>query len=224
MESTNPRVAAIGEPRQVARFCVKVPVIANRWFTFDAAALDGARTSLCTPGHHEAPGMDVAARTGWVGLRRLNDIVDLVFEIACSVLLTVMVMTIFVQVLARYVFLASTPWSEEVAVYCFIWVVLLGTSLGVRSHGHLVADVLPDDLPAAVEKAFVALSLSLVTIVALVFLWYGAEYARLGITRLSFSMGFPMVYIYAGMPIAGAAMLLFLAERFHHLFASGSER
>ena len=168
--------------------------------------------------------MDVGARTGWAGLRRLNDLVDLVLEIVCSILLTVMVTTIFVQVLARYVFLASTPWSEEIAVYCFIWVVLLGTSLGVRSHSHLVADVLPDNLPVPVEKALVALSLSLVTIVAVVFLWYGADYARLGVTRLSFSMGFPMVYIYAGMPIAGAAMLLFLAERFHILFASGPGR
>ena len=168
--------------------------------------------------------MDVAARTGWVGLRRFNDLVDFVLEIVCSILLTVMVTTIFIQVLARYVFLASTPWSEEIAVYCFIWVVLLGTSLGVRSHSHLVADVLPDDLPAAVEKTVVALSLSLVTIVAIVFLWYGAEYARLGVTRLSFSMGFPMVYIYVGMPIAGAAMLLFLAERFHLLFTDGLAR
>ena len=168
--------------------------------------------------------MYLTARTGWARLRRLNDLVDFVLEIVCSILLTVMVTTIFIQVLARYVFLASTPWSEEIAVYCFIWVVLLGTSLGVRSHSHLVADVLPDNLPGAVEKAVVALSLSLVTIVAVVFLWYGAEYARLGITRLSFSMGFPMVYIYAGMPIAGAAMLLFLVERFHLLFTDGIAR
>ena len=169
-------------------------------------------------------GVSADTRTEWAGLKSLNDLVDFVLEIVCSILLTVMVTTIFVQVLARYVFLASTPWSEEIAVYCFIWVVLLGTSLGVRSHGHLVADVLPDDLPAPVEKALVALSLALVTVVALVFLWYGADYARLGITRLSFSMGFPMVWIYVGMPIAGAAMLLFLVERFHLLFTSGPER
>ena len=191
-----------------------------------AAALDAVGAALCTSGHREAAGRGVGTdtRTQWAGLRRLNDLVDTVLEIVCSILLTVMVTTIFVQVLARYVFLASTPWSEEIAVYCFIWVVLLGTSLGVRSHGHLVADVLPDDLPASIEKALVALSLGLVTVVALVFLWYGADYARLGITRLSFSMGFPMVYIYAGMPIAGAAMLLFLVERFHLLFASGRVR
>ena len=194
---------------------------------FSAAALDAAGAALCTSERHEASGTWEWVRTrgrNWPGLRRLNDLVDVVFEIVCSILLTVMVTTIFVQVLARYVFLASTPWSEEIAVYCFIWVVLLGTSLGVRSHGHLVADVLPDDLPASVEKAIVALSLALVTVVALVFLWYGADYARLGITRLSFSMGFPMVYIYAGLPIAGAAMLLFLLERFHVLFASGRVR
>ena len=164
------------------------------------------------------------ARTHLVPLRRLNDLVYLTFEIACATLLTVLIVTIFVQVLARYVFLASTPWSEEIAVYCFIWVVLFGTSIGVRDHSHLVADVLPENLPATLDKGLTALSQSLITVAALVFLWYGADYARLGITRLSFSMGFPMVYIYIAMPISGGAMLLFLVERFHILFAGRPAR
>ena len=166
----------------------------------------------------------MSGRTHWVPLRRLNDAVYLIFEMACAVLLTVMVVTIFAQVLARYVFLASTPWSEEIAVYCFIWVVLFGTGIGVREHSHLVADVLPDGLPAILDRGLTFLSQALIAVTAAVFLWYGAEYAMLGITRLSFSMGFPMVYIYIAMPIAGGAMLLFLAERFHVLFAHGPER
>ena len=170
------------------------------------------------------PGEGMNGRTHWVPLRRLNDAVYLIFEMACAVLLTVMVVTIFAQVLARYVFLASTPWSEEIAVYCFIWVVLFGTGIGVREHSHLVADVLPDGLPAILDRGLTFLSQALIAVTAAVFLWYGAEYAMLGITRLSFSMGFPMVYIYIAMPIAGGAMLLFLAERFHVLFAHGPER
>ncbi len=156
-------------------------------------------------------------RTNWVPLRRVNDIVYRTFEVVCAVLLTVMVVTIFVQVLARFV-LSSAPWSEEIAVYCFIWVVLLGTSLGVRDHSHLVADVLPESLPPMLDKGLTALSHALVMVAAIVFLWYGADYARLGLTRLSFSMGFPMFYLYIALPIAGGAMFLFLIERFQVLF------
>ncbi len=189
-----------------------------------SGALDGHKASLCT-------GVDAVHVVGEVQrgmaeqasrglLRRFNDLIYRTFTVVCAVMLTVMVLTIFMQVLARYVFLASTPWSEEIAVYCFIWVVLLGTSLGVRDHSHLVADVFPDNLGPLWDLALTALSHALVMVVALVFLWYGADYARLGLTRLSFSMGFPMFYIYVVLPISGAAMVLFLLERFHALFTT----
>ena len=155
----------------------------------------------------------------WSILKGLNNRLDRVLTVVCAVLLTVMVVTIFVQVLARYVFLASTPWSEEVAVYCFIWVVFLGTGLGVRDHAHLVADLLPENLGPFWEKALMAFSLGMVTVIALVFLWYGLDYAILGLTRLSVSMGFPMFYIYISLPTTGAVMLLFLIERAHALWS-----
>ena len=155
----------------------------------------------------------------WSILKWVNDGLDRVLTVVCAVLLTVMVATIFVQVLARYVFLASTPWSEEVAVYCFIWVVLLGTSLGVRDHAHLVADLLPETMGPFWDKVLTAFVYGTVTVTAAVFLWFGSTYAILGMTRLSFSMGFPMFYMYVSLPITGAAMLLFLIERYHALWA-----
>jgi TRAP-type C4-dicarboxylate transport system permease small subunit len=155
----------------------------------------------------------------WSILKGLNDALDRVLAVVCAVLLTVMVATIFVQVLARYVFLASTPWSEEIAVYCFIWVVFLGTGLGVRDHAHLVADLLPETIGPFWDKALMVFSHGMVTVVALVFLWYGLDYAILGLTRLSFSMGFPMFYIYISLPITGTVMLLFLIERYHALWS-----
>ena len=151
-------------------------------------------------------------------VKLVNDRLYQVLTVVCAILLTVMVATVFVQVLARYVFLASTPWSEEVAVYCFIWVVLLGTSLGVRDHGHLVADLLPETMGPLWDKVLAAFGYLMVTATGVIFLWYGLEYAVLGLTRQSISMGFPMFYLYVSMPVTGAAMLLFLIERWHGLW------
>ena len=154
----------------------------------------------------------------WSNLIRANDLIYGIFRVACGVLLTAMVVTVFAEVLARYVFLASTPWAHEVAVYCFIGIVLFGTSLGVRDHSHLVADVMPSSLPRTWDRLLTAFSHLAVTVMAIVFVWYGFDYAVLGLNRLSFSMGFPMTYIYISMPIAGAAILLFLIEKFHALW------
>lgn len=149
--------------------------------------------------------------------RRLADALALI----CAALLTVMVCAVFVQVLARYVFVASTPWAEEVAVYCFIWVVLLGTSIGVRTGQHLVADLLPGTLGTAGDKILLSFGYAISVLVAFIFVRYGADYAVLGLRRASISMGFPMFYIYVSMPISGVAMALFLFENIHDLWSKG---
>ena len=156
----------------------------------------------------------------WSILKGLNDALDRVLAVVCAVLLTVMVATIFVQVLAR----VTSSWPRRRGrrrsrSIVFIWVVFLGTGLGVRDHAHLVADLLPETMGPFWDKALMVFSHGMVTVVALVFLWYGLDYAILGVTRLSFSMGFPMFYIYISLPITGAVMLLFLIERYHALWS-----
>ena len=157
--------------------------------------------------------------SSWSILNRVNDRLYGFLSVVCAVLLTVMILTIFAQVVGRYLFEASTPWAEEVAVYCFIWVVFLGTSLGVRDHSHLVADLLPATMGRILDSVLIAFGHLMVTVTAFVFLWFGSRYAILGLTRMSFSMGFPMIYIYISLPITGAIMFLFLIERFHALWA-----
>lgn len=157
----------------------------------------------------------MASPTPWSILAWVNRLIYDVFTAVCGVLLAILVTSVTGAVFFRYVVALPLPWGEEVAVYSFIWTVLLGTSLGVKDHTHLVADLLPERLPGIWDKALVVFIHLMSTIVALLFLWYGYDYAILGLTRYSVSMDFPMFYIYVSMPIAGAAMLLFLIEKFY---------
>ena len=69
-------------------------------------------------------------------LVRVNDVIYGFLRIVCATLFAVMLVAVSVQVFGRYVLLASTPWAEEVSVYCLIWFVLLGASMGVRDNAH----------------------------------------------------------------------------------------
>ena len=157
-------------------------------------------------------------------LKQISGFLYRLLRAACALFLAIMVTTVFYQVLARYWLEVATPWAEEVAVYCFIWSVLLGTALGVRDNSHLVCEFLPASLPRPLDRSLDAFAFVMAAVTGIVFLWFGADYARLGMTRLSYSMGFPMFYIYVSMPIAGASMLLFLVERLHTLWKDGSGR
>ena len=59
-------------------------------------------------------------------------------------------------------------------------------------------------------------------VMALVFIWYGYQFSILGLSRFSYSTGFPMVSLYAAMPISGSLTVFYLIEKFGDLW--GEER
>jgi TRAP-type C4-dicarboxylate transport system permease small subunit len=146
-------------------------------------------------------------------LTSLNDAVCVVVRWLCGALLATIAVTVFAQVVARYVFLAPIIWAEEASVFALAWAVLLGTSLGVRDRAHLVADTLPESLPVPLARTLAGVGDVACLVVATVFVIYGYEFAEFGWNRGSFSTGLPMFYVYISMPICGALVLLFVLER-----------
>ncbi|MDP7666632.1 MAG: TRAP transporter small permease [Rhodospirillales bacterium] len=151
--------------------------------------------------------------TVWWILVKVNDLVYKVLTVFCAVFLAAMLVTVFYQVLGRFVLQASTPWAEETAVFSFIWMVLFGSALGVRDHSHLVADLLPESMGPFIDKLIPTITYAVTFTLALAFVIYGGEYALLGRTRVSETMGFRMIFVYVSLPISGVAMILFLIER-----------
>ncbi len=54
----------------------------------------------------------------------------------------------FVNVIARYVFLAPIPWAEEVMIFVMIWCVFMGVILVAWDGTHLRMDLLSAILPS----------------------------------------------------------------------------
>lgn len=62
-------------------------------------------------------------------------------EVLLTIFSSVMVAVIFLQVVMRQ-FDNSLSWSEELARYCFIWLVYIGISYGVKKQRHIKVDVI----------------------------------------------------------------------------------
>ena len=62
-------------------------------------------------------------------LKFLNDYLE---ETICIILMSVMTIIIFIQVIMRYVMHNSLSWSEELARYCFIWLIYIGVAYGCK--------------------------------------------------------------------------------------------
>ncbi|WP_422124422.1 TRAP transporter small permease [Planococcus sp. X10-3] len=62
-------------------------------------------------------------------------------EVLLVLFSTVMVAVIFMQVVMRQLD-NSLSWTEELARYCFIWLVYIGISYGVKKDRHIKVDVM----------------------------------------------------------------------------------
>jgi TRAP-type C4-dicarboxylate transport system permease small subunit len=65
----------------------------------------------------------------------------------------IMALSVFLQFFTRYVLNDSYAWTEEIATYCLIGVVFLGSSMCVRLSRHIQVDLVFRYLPHTVGRA-----------------------------------------------------------------------
>ncbi len=135
---------------------------------------------------------------------------DRILDGVAAGLLTVTLSLSFVQVLARYVFQVSTPWTEELARLCFVWGVFLGAAIGVKRNLHTRVDFIFIRLPARLAALVLAGIDLLLTILALVMIVYGSQLVLSTRTDLSTSLGYPRNWFYLPVPASGLMMLWYL--------------
>jgi TRAP-type C4-dicarboxylate transport system permease small subunit len=136
-----------------------------------------------------------------------------VLQVALTVLMAVLIVPVTMQILSRYTgVIPRYIWTEEIARFCFIWIVMLGAMIAVRDGTHFDVDVLPKGTPhrQAISRIFVHLAM---LAAALIFVVYGYQFAQFGAIQRSEIAGLPMLTIYIAWPLAGATMALFLLEK-----------
>jgi len=139
-------------------------------------------------------------------------------QVLLTLLMAVLIIPVSMQILSRYTGLIPRYiWTEEIARFCFMWIIMLGAMIAVRDDSHFDVDVLPHMGPRgeALSRLFVHLAMLLV---ALAFIWYGWDFAILGTRKLSEIFGLPMLWIYGAWPVAGITWVLFLGEKMVHDF------
>lgn len=129
-----------------------------------------------------------------------------------TVLTICLTVVVFLQVLFRHFFSYSFIWGEEVSILCFTWIVFLGTCIGIREGTHFTVDVYPDSLPEKWNKRLGILANLLVILASIVLIIFGISFAKLGLTRYSYSTGISMITFYLAGPIAGVLTLIFALE------------
>jgi TRAP-type C4-dicarboxylate transport system permease small subunit len=112
------------------------------------------------------------------------------------------------QILFRYVFKISAPWTEEAARYLMIWMALLASGLAFKNGEHFNIDFLTHRMGPRLQLSL-SLWVSLIggLFILSVILW-GIPFAKLGFFTIAPGLQISMFLPYLAVPVGGLLMLL----------------
>ena len=140
----------------------------------------------------------------------LDDNTEKVLLVLFSV---IMVSVIFLQVVMRQ-FGSSLSWSEELARYCFIWMIYIGISYGVKEQKHVRIDAFLLLLNQKGQMILNFIVNLLFMAFAIFVIIYGTEIASqlLQFGQRSAAIQIPMGYVYLATPIGMGLTLIRLIQ------------
>lgn len=148
-------------------------------------------------------------------MRTVLDAYYRLLRLLITVLMGLLIVPVSLQILSRYTGLIPRYiWTEEVARFCFIWIIMIGSMIAVRDGSHFDVDVLPRPRTNWGRGVSLLVVHTAMLLMALVFSWYGYGFAQFGYIQNSELAGINMLSIYISFPLAGVTWVVFLLERF----------
>lgn len=141
-------------------------------------------------------------------VKKTLSIMDKTIDAITAILLAVMVCSIFLQVVARYVFNNALPWPEELGRFLFAWIVFLGIVSVLRSDEMLSLNLIYSVLPKQLGN-YLKLFISIVVFLFLLIIVKGGwEFMSRQMSQTSVAMSIPMWMVYLIIPLGTLLMAM----------------
>lgn len=139
-------------------------------------------------------------------INKISDIVYSIEKILAFILALTMLVAMVGGFLFRYVLKNPLLWSDELAIFCLIWITFIGGSMVLKEKTSPTITFLIDLVPQQFKKYFYIVSnLVLLAFVAYVF-YLAFNWIRMPniLVQTSTAMNMPKIYFYLSIPISFA--------------------
>jgi TRAP-type C4-dicarboxylate transport system permease small subunit len=155
-------------------------------------------------------GVSIGAAGLW---RRLTAAYSRLLSFLLVISVAIIVIPVSLQIFSRFTALIPAYiWTEEMARFLFIWMIMIGAMIGVRESTHFEVDLWPQVGPR-IEAAVKLIASLCVLAFALVFVWAGIEFTQFAWNRISELAELPLWLIHIAWPVTGISWLIFLGEQ-----------
>jgi TRAP-type C4-dicarboxylate transport system permease small subunit len=129
----------------------------------------------------------------------MNTNLDKILEWAVTISFMLMIITVMIQVIARYGLPWSPHWTEEMARFCFIYMVSLGAGLAVKDRSYINVSLFLDWLDTKSRIWMDTLILLAIIILMLCMLVFSIPLMEIVSLQNSASLKINMAFIYFSM-------------------------
>jgi TRAP-type C4-dicarboxylate transport system permease small subunit len=141
-------------------------------------------------------------------LNKIRLMLNSIFEKLTVLIVIVMVVVVAAQVFFRYVLHNSLYWSEELAIFLFIWLTFIGGEIVLRNGNHIAIDALLNALKG-VHKLLLSIFIDVVIIAfACIVLVSGVGLTISTLNQPSAALQVPMAWVYGAIPISMILMII----------------
>jgi len=128
-------------------------------------------------------------------------------EILCVAFVSVMSVTVVLQVFFRLALRYPLAWTEELATILFLWVVMIGSSLALKSGDHFAVELLHRRLRPTDRHLAGVLVSALVIVFSLLLIVEGGRLTWLNRDVATPAMEISRAFAYGAIPVGGLLML-----------------
>lgn len=148
-------------------------------------------------------------------------IIDKLEEWIGGTLFMGMFVILVLQILARQVFRSPLTWSEELAGLIFVYVGMLGISMGIRSQSHVLIDFLFTRFSPKVQKVVFTIS-QIIIFICIIFMGYLGNilYKKKWIFELV-SLKISSGWMYLAMPVVAILMIYRFYQAYKENYENG---
>lgn len=147
------------------------------------------------------------------GIDRLSAALNRIAILFAVIMAVLMIGCLCAEVFFRYMLRHSLPWSEEVALLLFTWVVLLFGSIGVREAFHVRISLAIDRIPEHGRIWLERFTLLAIMVFGVLLAKAGWDMALRNWTQVAPATRYPLPLLYGSIPVMGALIALHACAR-----------
>ncbi len=150
-------------------------------------------------------------------MSNLNRIVSWFLKMGTLLSTTALILSVVVQIYARFFMESAPSWTEEASRLFFIYAICFASGLAYKQNYFVSLDLISSKLSTRANEKLTLFLTALVFLLFLVMMIYSIFYIKLGYIEKSPSLGFNMSISFASIFLMSLAIVFYSSIKFFQL-------